>query len=449
MSRPTTSNCDGGPDAGRNLPDGGADPGPRPFLRIGRPRFLVLVLLAAAALAALGYWRWDHARARRAWDEADRALARRDLPAAAAHLDRYTTLRPADPDGWFRAARTARRRGQFADAKRYLAEFETRGGAVEAVRLERDLLLVQQGVIGEADARLRAGVNPDHPDVRLVLEALARGYILTERWADARQACALWRAVEPDAPWAWLWAGWVAERMVQADQAAEFYRRALELDPDDRDVRVAVGRMQLRQRDPAAAAPHYEWALARDADDAEALLGLAECHIELGRPRDAVPPIDRVLARDPASTLALSLRGRAAMAGGDPAGAEAWLRRAVRADPGEPEALHLLVLALRAQRKDAEAVPLARRLEALQQDLRRLTELTRLIGPQLADPGPCHEAGVIALRVGHTNQALSLFQDALRRTGDHRPTHAALAAHYRQSGRLDLAELHQSLAEKP
>lgn len=405
--------------------------------------------MGAGALTAVGYGVWDHSRARRAREDAEQALTRRDLATAADHLDRYVALRPEDPEGWFRAARTARRRGKFTDAKRLLAECEKRGGAADTIRLERELLLVQQGVIGEADVRLHATVGPEHPDAGLVLEALARGYMLTERWADARQACAFWRAVEPEAPWAWLWGGWVSERMVQMDQAAEFYRRALELAPDDRDARVAVARVQLRQRNPSAAASHYEWVLARDPDDAEALLGLAQCQIESGRAPDAVPLIERVLARHPTSNLAMSLSGRAAMEGGDPAAAERWLRRAVEVEPADAEALHLLVLALRAQRKDEEAGRLAGRLEALQQDLRRLTELMRMIGPQLADAGPVREAGVIALRIGRTQQGLNLLQDALRRPGDHRPTHAALAAHFRRAGRLDLAEVHQSLADKP
>lgn len=408
-----------------------------------------MAVLATGLVATLAYWQWDRYRARGAREAAEQAVTRRDFGAAATHFDRYVSLRPDDPAGWFQAARAARRGGQFADAKRYLAEYERLGGSPDAVRLERDLLLVQQGVMGEADVRLRTIINPDHPDAALVLEALARGYIVVERWADARQACALWRLVEPDAPWAWLWGGWVAEQMVQVDQAADFYRRALELAPDDPAARLAFARIQFRQRAPAAAAPHFEWVLARDPENAEALLGLAQCHLEGGRVSDAGPLVDRVLARLPDSAAALALRGRAVMEAGDPPRAEPWLRRAVNAEPSDAEALHLLVLALRAQRKDEEAGQLARRLEALQQDLRRLIELTKTITPQLADPGPCHEAGVIALRVGRTKQGLNLLQEALRRQPDHRPTHAAVAAYYRQTGRLDLAEVHQQFADKP
>lgn len=417
--------------------------------RRARGRVWAFALLGAAALAAGGYWQWGRYRAGREWQSAEAALARRDLAAAAAHLDRYTALRPDDPAGWFQAARTARRRHQYPDAKRLLAEYERLGGPAEVVRLERDLLLVQQGIIGEIDARLRGAVEPNHPDVRFVLEALAGGYMIAERWADARQACELWRAVEPDHPLPWLLGGVVAERMIQVEPAAELYRRALELAPDDREARLAVGRVQSRQRRPADAAPHYEWVLARNPDDAEALLGLAQCRIDEGRAADAVPLIERVLGREPTSEPAAALRGRTALETGDAAGAEPWLRRAVQAGPDDAEALHLLVRALRAQRKDAEADELTRKLEDLRNDLKRLTELLRTIGPRLAEAGPCHEAGLIALRIGRERQGVNLLNDALRRPGDHRATHTALAAHYRRVGKHDLAQAHQNIAERP
>lgn len=443
-TKPTTSNCDAAPGP---VPDRSAPkPGGAPARRAPRLAFVALVFVV---LAAVGYWQWDRYRVRREWRFAEAALARRDLAAASAHFDRYTALRPDDPAGWFQAARTARRLRKYPDAKRLLAEYERLGGSPEAVQLERDLILVQQGIIGEIDSRLRSAVEPDHPDVRFVLEALARGYMIAERWADARQACELWRAVEPDHPLPWLWGGVVAERMIQIEQAGEFYRRALELAPDDRDARVAFARVQVRQRKPADATPHYEWVLTRHPDDDEALLGLAHCRIDEGRAADAGPLVERVLARDPASTPAAVLRGRAALETGNPAAAESWLRKAILAEPGDAEALNLLVRCLRAQRKDAEADPLAKRLEDIQKDLRRLTELLRTIGPQTTETGPCHEAGLLALRLGRERQGINLLNDALRRKGDHRVTHAALADHYRRIGKLDLAQAHQNIAERP
>ena len=407
--------------------------------------FAALIL----AFAGVGWWGYDRYRVWRLWEEAQESLKIHDPRSALASLEQFTIRRPKDLDGLFLAARTARRMGKFPEAKRYLAAFEDLGGSKAQVRLERDLMLVQQGLIGDTDRRLRATVGPDHPDVTLVLEALARGYMQAERWADARQACALWRAVDGKAPWAWLWGGRVCERMVQMDQALDFYAKALELAPDDRDARVAFARLQLRQKNPLNAKPHLEWVLARFPEDEEALLGMAQCLAAEARGPEAQALVDHVLARDARSNLALGLKGKILLEEGDGAGAEPFLRKAWQAEPADVEALHSLVRALRIQGKGTEAAELEKKLESLQKDLKRLNELMRLIGPQTPDLGPCLEAGEIALRVGRTEQGLNLLEDALRRNGDHRPVHAALARYYRGLGRLDLAEVQQGLADKP
>jgi tetratricopeptide (TPR) repeat protein len=176
---------------------------------------------------------------------------------------------------------------------------------------------------------------------------------------------------------------------------------------------------------------------------------LARCHIEAGRAADAVPLAERVLAREPDTTPARVLRGRAALELRDYATAETHLRAATRAAPSDSDALALLVRALREQAKDAEAADLAAKLAALEKDLRRLTDLMRQIGPNAPDAGPCHEAGVLALKLGREKQGLNYLADALRRPGNHRVTHAALAAHFRALGKFDLAEFHKNQMEGP
>jgi len=411
-----------------------------------RKRPLIIGLIVLSALLAGGYWWWDHFQARRAWSAAEAALARRDLAIAAARLDRYLSLRPGDAQGWFQAARTARRRGEFAEAGRLLAEYEKLGGAAAAAQFERELALVQQGRGGDLDRRLRARYGPTDPDVALVLEALARGYMVTDRRADLLQACELWNAVDTDHPWPYLWAGLVREKMGLVELAAELYGRALDLAPDDPDAQVAQGRILTRLRRPAEAAEHFRRVLDRYPDDDRALLGYAECLLDLSRPDEAVTFIAKALLRDPNSQKGLYLRGRATLPR-DPAAAELDVRKAVEADSSDPEALYLLVQCLRAQLKDGEADRSAARLEVLRADLNRLGEFLKQITTSLEDAKPCHEAGLIALRLGRKAQAVNLFQDALRRKGDHRPTHAALAEYYEREGSRDLAAYHKRLSE--
>lgn len=410
---------------------------------------LAVAALALGALATVTYWQVADSRGRAARAAGDAASAARDFGTATEHYERSAALYPDDSHGWFRAARAARRAGRFSDAKRLLARAETRGHPAEPVELERDLLLVQQGVIGSADARLRATIGPTHPDAALVLEALARGYTVAERWGDARKACEMWRGLEPNHPWPWHWDGLIAERLAQPERAAHAHGRALELDATDPAVRLAVARVALDRRSAADARPHIEWVLARTPDEPGALLELARCHIETGRAADAVPVLERLLARDPQSVPARALRGRAALELNDPATAEPHLRAATRAAPSDSDALALLVRAARAQNKDAEANELAARLAALEADLRRLTDLTRQIGANTADGTACHEAGVLALKLGRERQGLNYLADALRRPGNHRATHAALADHFRALGKFEQAEFHKNQTEGP
>jgi tetratricopeptide (TPR) repeat protein len=225
----------------------------RPW-RLVRIAFLVFAVLATSAI---GFSQWVRLSAERSRTEAQAAIDRFDLHSAASHFDHYRALKPDDSAGWLDSARIERRLGHIALAKQYLAEYENRNGDREAIRFERELLLVQQGLFADIDTRLRMSVDPDHPNVTLVLEALARGYLAVERWPDARQACELWRAVQPEAYWPWLWGGSVSERMGQIEEASEFYRRAFDLHPDDREVRLALARIRVRMRNSPAAVEHY------------------------------------------------------------------------------------------------------------------------------------------------------------------------------------------------
>ena len=214
-----------------------------------------------------------------------------------------------------------------------------------------------------------------------------------------------------------------------------------------RGVYVALGGLHARSRQPGEAAEQFEFLLDRSADDQEALLGLASCRIEQGWPKDALALLEKLRA-DPVPPRALFLRGKAALEQLDPAAAERWLSQAALREPNDPETLHQLVLALRSQGKQAEADRLALRLEALHKDLARLVDVTRTIRGDPKNVEAWHEAGVLALRLGRTDEGLRCLEGALRVRPDHRPTHAALAEHFRRQGD-PRADRHQRLAQTP
>lgn len=407
----------------------------------------VVITLSLLALAGLGGWFWQ-SRGERDWRLAQDALQRHDLALAAAHLEACCKDRPGDADAWYLAARTARRLGRHAQAEEHLKRCQEIGGVTEATRLEWNLLRVQQGDLGDVHTRLRMTTTPDHPDAPLVLEALARGYLRCDRLYDAMEACDLWIARAPDQPWPFLRRGGIFEKLANFDRALADYRRALEIVPEDQEVRLALGMLLARGRQPGPASEHFQHVLDRSADNAPALLGLAACRIEQGRSEEARLLLDRVLAADPRSARALCLRGRATLDQDDPAGAAGWLNQAVQQAPDNTEALHLLILSLRRQRRNDEAERLAPRLEALQRDTARLDELVRSVARKPDDAALRREAGETALRIGRHEEGVRWLESALRARGDHRPVHAALAAHFRQKGDVR-AEHHGRLAQTP
>ncbi len=425
-------------------------PAPSPVAPTPRPRrwLWALLLIPLAGLVGGGAWLWQALQARAEWRAAEAALGRYDLATAAAHLDRYLERRPRDVDAWFLAGRTARRLGRYPEAEQYLERCQQLGGVTAATRLEWDLLRVQQGDLGDVHTRLRMTIAPDHPDAPLVLEALARGYLTCGRLRDVLEACDLWAALQPEHPWPWLWRGGVREKLGNYHEALADYRRALANAPENRDVRLSLASLFERARQPGAAAEHFEYVLGRSPDDVEALLGLAACRIEQGRSADAIPLLEQVLAEGPAPARGLFLRGKAALEQHDLAGAERWLARATRQAPDDAEALHQLTLALRAQGKHAEADQFGPRLEALRRDIARMNELVRAVARNPDDARPRHEAGVVALRLGRRDEGERWLLGALRARGDHGPTHAALAEHFRRLGD-PRAEYHRRLAQTP
>lgn len=406
--------------------------------------FAVTLVVVGLILAAA--WFWPARRAKEEWRQTEAALARHDLESAAAHLDRYLADRPDDADAWFLAARTARRLERWSQAERALERCQQLRGVGEATRLEWDLRRVQRGEIGDIDVRLRKSIHPDHPDALLVLEALARGYIVVERLADARQACDLWIARQPDHPWPWLWRGQIYERLDYLDKALLDYQQAVQLAPQDRMARLALGGLLLRQKQAGPAAEQYEHILERTPDDRVAPLGLAACRIQEGRAGEAIALLDRILEQTPASSRALFLRGKVAREQGHLHGAERWMREAVRLDPNDPEALYQLAQVLRALNQEEEAVHFSGQADQKRIDILRLDDLNRRIVARPDDPRLRHEAGVIALGLGRSEEGLRLLHSVLRLKGSHPDTHAVLADWYHGKGDRERAAYHRSLA---
>ncbi|MFM7152406.1 MAG: tetratricopeptide repeat protein [Gemmataceae bacterium] len=440
---PSSSHVDAGGNPGNLISI--SPPASGAFRRIAA--WLFLSFLACGS--ALGLWHLHRLRQEKAqWLEINRALTRHDLQAASSLLVPFLHDHPNQAEALFLKARIARRLGKYVEAEKNLESCQRVTGVTPQTRLEWDLLRIQQGELGEVHSRLRRTISPEHPDSLLVLEALARGYLRSDRLGDALEACALWITRDPEHPWPYLWRGGVYERLGNFHEALSQYQKALEKAGDDRDVILALGAVYSRGRQPLEAVGYYERLLARDPDDSDALFGLASCRLELGQPQEALVYLDRALRLVPDHPRGAYLRGKISLDQRDPAGAEKWLREAIRINPDDAEALYQLTLALRSQGKREEAESLGLRLESLRKDIARLNEVIRSIVAEPEKMSHRLEAGDLAFRLGRDEEGVRWLQSALQISGDHRPVHLALANHYQRKG--DPREnTHRRLAQKP
>ena len=362
-----------------------------------------LAVLIAAGAWMLGVQAWGHLQLQATRSDVDRYHNRQ----ARERLEGYLRVWPSDPTALLLAARIARRLGTFSEAENFLDRYEAvRGKDDGDLILERVLLQAQRGHVDQVGAFCEARIRENHPSAPLVLEAQAAGLMREFRLAEAEDRLQAWLKLRPDDCQALLLRGSLLG-LRQAPEAADDYRRVIELDPDNEEARLRLGTQLLQAHKPTEALSHLEYLRKALPDDPRVLVRVAQCRVDMGRADEARAILDGVLARWPHFPDALAARGALAKQDGQPDRAEGWLREAVARDPSAREARYHLYLCLEAEGKEAEAKEEKARLDRLEDNL---NEIQQLVDGGLErapnDPALHTRAGVLALEVGEAAEGV-------------------------------------------
>jgi tetratricopeptide (TPR) repeat protein len=307
-----------------------------------RDRWVRIVLAVTLfLLVGLGsYWIGVRIWAGRQYRAAEDALRRYDFEEAGACLESYLSLRPNDPDGWFLAAQTARRRGDFQAAMSRFREAEKHGASAEGLATERDLIRIQSGDVTNSNGLVRfCAEHPDDPEATLALEVLIEGNLKALRHRAARWAVDLWLAHRRSAAGqvrGLIWRGQVNLLAEDSPQALADFRQALELAPDHIRARILLTETLIRA-DPRQAAPQLAWLRRQRPHDPEVQFLTARLHRTLGNPEEAARLLDDILDSAPNHVGVLVERGRVALDLNHPEQAERWLLRALSLAPEQRE----------------------------------------------------------------------------------------------------------------
>jgi tetratricopeptide (TPR) repeat protein len=249
------------------------------------------------------------------------------------------------------------------------------------VSTERQLLRIQTGDL--TDAPQLAEFCTDHasePSGALALEVLIEGSMTAFNLSLTKWAVDLWlehRTGTADQVQGLVWRGRLNEFTQNFPQALADFRRAVELDPDNRAARLRLVTALIRE-EPREAVPHLEWMRRRRPDDPEVLFQTARLRRNLGQPEEAGQLLDKLLVSTPDKFPALVERGRVAMDLNHPDEAERWLRRALEVAPGQREVLLALGDCMRQSGRLDEAKQYQDKVQEIDARLKQvLDEMTR------------------------------------------------------------------------
>jgi predicted Zn-dependent protease len=401
---------------------------------------LLLGLLLFAPLGYGGYRAAQHFYIQHHLIAAEQATDRYDFDEAECHLAACLWAKPQSAVLHLQMARVARRADHFKLAEEHLQKCRQIEGRTPENALEALLLRAQGGDIADVENLLLEQVNLNSPDSNLILEAMAKGYIIVYHLDGARGCLNRLLERQPDNISALLWRASLWRTAGNYTGAVEDCRHAVEAQPNHRAARLRLGETLLITEQPAEALRQYEYLRQQPGGEAtEILLGLARCHHQLGHTETARQLLEEVLARDPHDGFAVVERGKLALEMESPVAAEKWLRQAVADYPFDATSNYLLAQALQKQGKEEESRPYFAARTRIENDLKALQLAFQRVVKKPNDPEPRLEAGRICLRNGRADEGERWLLSAVEQAPEHAAARSALAAFYERSGKTELA----------
>jgi len=369
---------------------------------------LVGIGIVVAIIATAVYWRWhvqhqlDAAVAMREWDVAIERLQGRNDPASMLLLAQYY-----------------RRANRLEEATAGLQRCRDAGIPPEAIRLEANLLAVQQGELARVERYLLPLLKPQREEFLLVAEVMTQEWMRQNRLIDTLGVLNQWVDQYPEDSEAYIRRGWVHEHMLRADAALADYEKAFALDARRQPLRLHMAQLQLNQSRPDEALA----LLVGARDDNAVSLARAQAYRLIGRGEEAADELAKIM---PATAEVERELGILALEQNRLPDAEKHLRSAYATLPYDRAVVYSLVQCLERQGKSAEVAPIAAQLVRIDADRKRLNQLMLIVLQQPKEVASRFEIGEIFARNGLPEEAIRWWRMVLEIEPGHLPSQERL-----------------------
>jgi tetratricopeptide (TPR) repeat protein len=337
-------------------------------------------------------------------------------------------------------ARDARRSDDCAAAEQNLAACWPMPGFTDWLKLEDDLLGIQQGDLRDENRwQQRAGHKP--AERVLILEALAKGNLATFQFNQARDYANAILNDTPDQAIALWIRGCALEHLQQEEEALDDLRKAEKLSPRTFGLRQSLANLLHKLGYASEAISKYRDLYNQRPNDERVIAALAHCWQEQAELDSAQELLDDFLAQSPQSTIVLVERARLALRQGEAEKSEQLVRRALKSNPDFNEANQLLRLCLQAEQKIDVALD-----EWIATNEKRQANFRLTLHENGRQAALLAEYGRWIVRSGDAREVLGWFWAALKEDSAYAPAHAGLADYFAREGQPRRSNQHAKLA---
>jgi tetratricopeptide (TPR) repeat protein len=413
------------------------------MLRTERGAWLVGAVVVASLSAAAAVWAWRRTEPRDA-KEARSALAAGRFAAAEAPLLRWLKARPDSAEAHFLKGRVALARGDLPGAAAGMKRATELGYPRPQLALLGALIASKLGRHAEAEPILRhAFLAAQGPDPQLD-EALARVYLETYDLDRAATVIERWIREAPDDPQPFLWRTEVDSRTTAHPTAAlNDYREALKRDPTLAKARLGLADELRKAHSNAEAAVEYDAYLALKPDDAAGHLGAGQNRMEMGDETAATRHLERALALDPKNASALIELAEYDLRRAEFARSLAYLDRAIKLDPFDPTIRRRRGLALTRLGRVEEAKIEQAASQRLQTELDHLDEVREHLIQSPHDRSSQLEVARWMFDHGHDAEGVRWAEKVLREQPGNAEANRLLAEYHERHGNPGLANFYR------
>lgn len=397
--------------------------------------FLAAVPLILARPVAYRYRVW----------KARQAIWNRDSEAALVWLRVAKQSFPEDGEICFLLARAHRHSGAYDKAIEWLKEADRLGYPTESLERERLLGMAESAQLAPDDARLPALLANPGGDTREIYEALVKGYYRLYEMGPASLVLKNWEEDYPGDPQPRFYRGLLSEHDENWEEAERWFRQALELASDRRDIQLHLARAEREQHRYRNALKRYRFCL-QEKEDVEAFRGLGECLRARGEHDQAREAFLKGLAISPDDYDCLLALGELDLGFGQGQAALRWLEPAAEQKPREYDVRYALAKALLFSGQGGQARPHFEFVAQARVALSRVKVLRPYVASHPEDAERRYEIGVALLEYGDVPQGLRWLHSVFKYQPDHHAAHAALADFYSEQGDDAAAAEHRRLA---